>query len=222
MAPASSLWIFFGLVFGIVLLPGLDMACVLASSLGGGRRAGLASVGGIATAAVAHVAIGALGVAAILGVVPGLFNALLVLGAVYIAWIGLALARNGVTLAGSFGGASGEGGAARQAASAAATAYRRGMVTNLLNPKAYVFMLAVFPQFVRQEWGPVWAQAIVLGAIIIVTQLAVYSPLALGAAQARGWLVDRPQALAYVGRGIGLLLIAVALVSLFEGWRGAA
>ena len=38
MAPASSLLIFFGLVFGIVLLPGLDMACVLASSLGGGRR----------------------------------------------------------------------------------------------------------------------------------------------------------------------------------------
>ena len=221
MAPASSLWIFFGLVFGIVLLPGLDMACVLASSLGGGRRAGLASVGGIATAAVAHVAIGALGIAAILGVVPGLFNALLVLGAAYIAWIGLALARSGVTLAGSFGSASGEGGAAGRAANAVTTAYRRGMVTNLLNPKAYVFMLAVFPQFVREEWGPVWAQAIVLGAIIIVTQLAVYSPLALAAAQARGWLVDRPQALVYVGRGIGILLIAVALVSLFEGWRGA-
>lgn len=221
MAPASSLWIFFGLVFGIVLLPGLDMACVLASSLGGGRRAGLASVGGIATAAVAHVVIGALGIAAILGVVPGLFNALLVLGAAYVAWIGLTLARSGVTLMGNFGCAAGGSAAAGWAANAVATAYRRGMVTNLLNPKAYVFMLAVFPQFVREEWGPVWAQAAVLGAIIIATQLAVYSPLALAAAQARGWLVDRPQALARVGRGIGLLLIAIALVSLIEGWRGA-
>ena len=221
MAPASSLWIFFGLVFGIVLLPGLDMACVLASSLGGGRRAGLASVGGIATAAVAHVVIGALGIAAILGVVPGLFNALLVLGAAYVAWIGLTLARSGVTLMGNFGCAAGGSAAAGWAANAVATAYRRGMVTNLLNPKAYVFMLAVFPQFVREEWGPVWAQAAVLGAIIIATQLAVYSPLALAAARARGWLVDRPQALARVGRGIGLLLIAIALVSLLEGWRGA-
>lgn len=221
MAPASSLWIFFGLVFGIVLLPGLDMACVLASSLGGGRRSGLAAVGGIATAAVAHVVIGALGVAAILGVVPGLFNALLVVGAAYIAWIGLALVRSGVTLVGNFDGAPGESAAAGWAAKAMATAYRRGMVTNLLNPKAYVFMLAVFPQFVRQEWGPVWAQATVLGAIIIATQLAVYGPLALAAAQARGWLACRPRALAQVGRGIGVLLIAIALVSLLEGWRAA-
>ena len=67
-------------------------------------------------------------------------------------------------------------------------AFRRGMLTNLLNPKAYVFMLAVFPQFVRPEWGPIWMQAVVLGAIIIATQLAVYSPIALAAARARHWL----------------------------------
>ena len=222
MAPASSLWIFFGLVFGIVLLPGLDMACVLASSLGGGRRAGLASVGGIATAAVAHVVIGALGIAAILGVVPSLFNGLLLLGAAYIAWIGLALARSGMTLAGAFGNSAAMVGGVPGGAAVGiplVTAFRRGMLTNLLNPKAYVFMLAVFPQFVRPEWGPIWMQAVVLGAIIIVTQLAVYSPIALAAARARQWLAARPRVLAEVGRAIGLLLIAVALYSTFEGWR---
>lgn len=217
MAPASSLWIFFGLVFGIVLLPGLDMACVLASSLGGGRRAGLASVGGIATAAVAHVVIGALGIAAILGVVPSLFNGLLLLGAAYIAWIGLALARSGMTLAGAFG----NGAALVSGGIPLVLAFRRGMLTNLLNPKAYVFMLAVFPQFVRPEWGPIWMQAVVLGAIIIATQLAVYSPIALAAARARHWLAARPRVLAEVGRAIGLLLIAVALYSTIEGWRAA-
>ena len=222
MAPASSLWIFFGLVFGIVLLPGLDMACVLASSVAGGRRAGLASVGGIATAGVAHVVIGALGIAAILGVMPSLWNALLLLGAAYIAWIGIALARNGMTLSGAFG----SGTAVMDGVPGAAAvgiplviAFRRGMLTNLLNPKAYVFMLAVFPQFVRPEWGPIWMQAVVLGAIIIVTQLAVYSPIALAAARARQWLAARPRVLAEVGRAIGLLLIAVALYSTFEGWR---
>ncbi|MBP7243490.1 MAG: hypothetical protein KBA23_15850, partial [Amaricoccus sp.] len=63
MTPAAHLWVYFGLVFGIILLPGLDMACVLGCTLGGGRRAGLASIAGIVTGAVAHVVIGGLGVA---------------------------------------------------------------------------------------------------------------------------------------------------------------
>ncbi len=213
MASVSHLWLFFVLVFGIVLLPGIDMACVLGCTLGGGRRAGLASIGGIATAAVAHVAIGGLGLAAILLVMPALFNALLVVGAAYVAWIGISLLRSGALF---------DAGASPAAGVALPTAYRRGMLTNLLNPKAYAFMLAVFPQFVRREWGPIWLQAAVLGAIIVATQLSVYGTVVLAAARARGWLAARPRALARIGRGVGLLLLAVALFSAIEGWRGPA
>lgn len=211
MTSMAHLWLFFVLVFGIVLLPGLDMACVLGCTLGGGRRAGLASIGGIVTAAVAHVAIGGLGLAAILLVMPALFNALLVVGAAYVAWIGLSLLRSGALF-----DASG----AQAAAVAVPTAYRRGMLTNLLNPKAYAFMLAVFPQFVRREWGPVWLQASVLGAIIVATQFSVYGAVVLAASRARGWLAARPRALAAIGRGVGLLLLAVAIWSAVEGWKG--
>ncbi len=210
MDSLSHLWIFFVLVFGIVLLPGLDMACVLACSLGGGRRAGLAAVGGIASAAVAHVAIGGAGLAAILGVMPVLFNALLLVGAAYVAWIGFSLARSGAVFdAGSVGAA----------ALSPPAAYRRGLLTNLLNPKAYAFMLAVFPQFVRKEWGPLWVQAVVLGGIIIATQVSVYGTVVIAAARARGWLACRPRMLATLGRGVGLLLLAAALLSAIEGWR---
>lgn len=211
MAAVSHLWIFFGLVFGIVLLPGLDMACVLGCTLGGGRRAGLASIGGIVTAAVAHVAIGGLGLAAVLLVLPALFNTLLVVGAAYVAWIGLALLRSGALF---------DAGTPQAAAAVTlATAYRRGMLTNLLNPKAYAFMLAVFPQFVRKEWGPVALQAAALGAIIVATQFSVYGAIVLAAARARGWLAERPRALALIGRSVGLLLLAVALFSAIEGWK---
>lgn len=210
MVPASHLWVFFLLVFGIVLLPGLDMACVLACTLGGGRRAGLASLGGIVTAAMAHVAIGGMGIAAILLVMPGLFNALLVAGAAYVAWIGLAMVRRGALF---------ETRGVGEAAVALPTAYRRGMLTNLLNPKAYAFMLAVFPQFVRAEWGAVPLQAAALGAIIVATQLAVYGTIVLAAGRARHWLAERPRTLALVGRGVGLLLLVVALFSALEGWR---
>jgi len=207
MEHSPHLWLFFLLVLGVVLLPGLDMACVLGSTLAAGRRAGLAAVGGIVAGGVVHVAVAGTGVAVALAAAPSLFNGLLLAGALYVAWIGVALARHGVAFAGA-------------AAPAGAAWFRRGALTNLLNPKAYAFMLAVFPQFVRAELGPVWRQALLLGAIISVTQAGVYGALVAGAARARDWAEGRPGALAALGRGVGAVLIAAALVTLASAWRG--
>ena len=52
----SHLWLFFLMVLGIIVLPGLDMAFVLASSLTSGRRAGLVAVAGIVAGGMCHVA----------------------------------------------------------------------------------------------------------------------------------------------------------------------
>ena len=89
MAQTAHLWLFFVLVFGVVLLPGLDMAYVLASALVGGRRAGLAATGGIVAGGIVHVTMGALGIMAVLRLFPTAFNAVLLAGALYIGWIGL-------------------------------------------------------------------------------------------------------------------------------------
>jgi threonine/homoserine/homoserine lactone efflux protein len=208
MAPIAHLSLFFGLVFGIVVLPGMDMAFILASTLAAGRRAGLCGVAGLVAGAVCHVTMGALGVAVILRTSPAAFNLLLVAGALYVAWIGVSLVRQGMVLAPVDAGA----------ASGAAT-FRRGALTNLLNPKAYVFMLAVFPQFVRPEWGPVWSQAVVLWTIIAVTQTAVYGALVLGAAGSRTWLDSNPRGQRALARGVGALLCGAALVTLVGSWR---
>ncbi len=80
-------------------------------------------------------------------------------------------------------------------------------------------MLAVFPQFLHAEYGPLWSQSLVLWLIIAITQLAVYGGLALAAAQARGWLVRRPDAGMVTARVVGVVLIGVALFTGFEGWR---
>jgi threonine/homoserine/homoserine lactone efflux protein len=141
--------------------------------------------------------------------VPGLFNALLVAGSLYLAWIGLSLLRAGAAFAGD--GQAGAG--------SLVLAFRRGMITNLLNPKAYAFMLAVFPQFVSAGRGSIAMQALPLLAIIVVTQIVVYGAVVLAAAGARGWLVGHPRALAGVGRTVGAFLIAAAAVSAWEGWK---
>jgi threonine/homoserine/homoserine lactone efflux protein len=94
MTETTHLWLFFVLVFGVVLLPGLDMAYVLASALIGGRRAGMAATAGIVAGGVVHVTMGALGIMAVLRLFPAAFNAVLLAGALYIAWIGISLLRS--------------------------------------------------------------------------------------------------------------------------------
>lgn len=212
MPDAALLWLFFCFVFGIIVVPGMDMTFVLANALAGGRRLGLYATAGVVAGGVVHVVVGALGVGAVLKLIPALYNVLLLVGALYIAWIGLCLLRSGASL--------GAIPAARSRSPAAA--FRQGMLTCLLNPKAYLFMFAVFPQFLRPEAGEIWLQAAILGVIIAVTQFGVYGGLAIAAGGGRGALAGHPRAEAALARAVGALLIVVAALTLLEGWRSLA
>jgi threonine/homoserine/homoserine lactone efflux protein len=209
MSHAADLSLFAVLVFGIVVLPGLDMAFVMGSSLAAGRRHGLAAVAGIAAGGVCHVVMTTLGISVLLKVIPAAFNALLLAGALYIAWIGISLLRADSAFGVQAGGST----------MSAWTTFRRGALTSLMNPKAYLFMLAVFPQFLHAEYGPLWSQALALWVIIAVTQVTVYGAVALAAAQARGWLVRKPAAGMVAARVVGVVLVGAALLTGFEGWH---
>jgi threonine/homoserine/homoserine lactone efflux protein len=200
---------FFVLVFGVILLPGLDMAFVLASSLVDGRRGGLAATAGIVAGGVFHVAMGALGIVAVLRLIPAAFNIVLLAGAVYIAWIGFSLLKSGAAL----------GDPSRDRARSRGATFRQGMITSLLNPKAYLFTLAVLPQFLKPEYGDIGAQAVVLWLIIAITQVVIYGAMAMAGDQVRVWFVERPAANTALARGVGVLLFATAAYTALEGWR---
>ena len=210
MSDYGHLWVFALFVLGIMILPGLDMAFVMGSSLIAGRRHGMAAVAGIVCGGICHVVMTTLGIGVLLKLIPGAFNALLLAGALYIAWIGVSLLRSD--------SAFGMHDEARNAASAWTT-FRRGALTCLMNPKAYLFMLAVFPQFLRAEYGPLWSQALALWIIIALTQVAVYGAIAIAAARARGWLARKPAAGILIARVVGAVLIGAALFAGLEGWR---
>lgn len=211
MDSLAHLWLFFLMVLGIIILPGMDMAFVLASSLKGGRGAGLMAVAGIVSGGAVHVAASALGIGLLLQILPGLFNAILLAGAAYIAWIGISLLRSS-SLAGALP-------SARSAGTPWAT-FRQAVLTCLLNPKAYLFMFAVFPQFFRPQLGAVWTQAFVLGVIIALTQAAVYGAVALAAGGAASGLGDRPRLQVMIVRAAGAMLIVGAALTALEGWNG--
>ncbi|MFC5740596.1 LysE family translocator [Dyella tabacisoli] len=210
MTHYAHLWLFFAVVFGVIALPGLDMAFVLGSALSGGRRKGMAAVGGIVAGGVCHVTMTALGIGMLLKLIPGVFNAVLLAGALYIAWIGLSLLRS----------TSGFDASVSPVVRPQRATFWQGMFTALLNPKAYLFMLAIFPQFLRPAYGALWVQALVLWGIIAITQFVVYGGIALTADAVRAWLKQRPSSNMLATRWVGILLIAAALFTGVEGWRG--
>ena len=210
MNDTAHLWLYFLVVFGIIVLPGLDMAFVVANALVGGNRAGFAAVAGVVAGGVVHVAMGALGIAAVLTLWPAIFNAMLVAGALYIGWTGwmLLCSSEGFALS------------ARTAVIPERRAiFVKGMTTCLLNPKAYVFMLAVFPQFLAPGNGPLWIQASALGVITALTQAAVYGTAALLAMRASRWINGNPGAQVNAARGVGAVLIVAALLTGVRGWQ---
>jgi threonine/homoserine/homoserine lactone efflux protein len=196
---ASPLWLYFLLVAGIIALPGMDMAFVLASALTGGRRNGLAAVSGLVAGGWIHVAFGALGIGLLLQAAPGLFRLLLVAGSAYVAWIGWSLLRGGVAL--------GEQTTSERPLHAT---FGRAVATCLLNPKAYLFTLAVFPQFLRGGGAAVAPQVLAMAAITSATQVAVYGSLAVAAGRARLWLRGNPATQRALGRGVGAMLVLAA------------
>lgn len=204
---AQALWLYTILVFGIILVPGMDMFYILANALTGGRRLGLAALAGVMLGGAVHALFGTLAVGVLAQLPTQLFQAMILAGALYMAWIGFTLLRSTITVSGI----------GRATTRTDWAAFRQGTITCLLNPKAYLFVLAVFPQFVRTDFGPVWSQALMLGIITVFMQGAVYGALALAAGRGRDALVGNPAATIWISRSCGALFVVAAV---FTAWHG--
>jgi threonine/homoserine/homoserine lactone efflux protein len=205
----EHLWLFAVLVFGIVVLPGADMAYVLANAVAGGTRAGFIAIAGIVTGGVAHVAASALGIGLLLQQFPNAFNALLIAGCMYVFWMGFVLLR----------GRAQSLELTTHGAAPSQQIFLRALVTCLLNPKAYAFMFAVFPQFLRADKGPIALQAVAMSAMIAINQIVVYGGVCLLAARTRHSVGQNVKAQTLFTRTVGGLLLLTAAWAVLSGWR---
>ncbi|MDP2698454.1 LysE family translocator [Thalassospira sp.] len=207
MTYAENLWLFFLLLSGIIIVPGMDMFFVIANSLTNGRRAGLSATAGIMLGGVYHTLLGAVGIGVLLAIAPWLLNVMLFAGATYMVWIGITLIKSAITVD--------HIGSAR--AASLWVAFRQGAVTCMLNPKAYLFIFAVYPQFIRPHYGPLWAQALIMGILTAATQLVIYGGLALAAGSGKNFLTGRPGATILIGKAAGFLFVGVAVITAWQG-----
>ena len=74
------------------------------------------------------------------------------------------------------------------------TAFVKGLLTNLLNPKALLFCSVLLPQFVRPAAGPVALQMVELGLVLLAIGACFDIVYAIGAARIAGWMRAHPLA----------------------------
>jgi threonine/homoserine/homoserine lactone efflux protein len=90
-------------------------------------------------------------------------------------------------------------------------------MTNLLNPKAYAFMLAVFPSFLHSDGTGLALRGAELSGITAATQIAVYGAAAVAALHAHRRFGPSPASQAWTRRAVGVIMIASAAI-LARGW----
>lgn len=195
MISAHLLAVFIAALLVVYALPGPDMALVLQTSIGRGVRSGFAAAGGLGLARATHVTLSACGAAALLRNAPWLYDVVRYGGAVYLAWVGIQIFRSPAF---ALPAAGNEGGTAGTMAGAGArplrAAFVKGLLTNLLNPKALLFCSVLLPQFVRPEAGPVALQMIELGVVLLAIGACFDVMYAVGAARIAGWMRAHPLA----------------------------
>lgn len=136
---------FLGLMvaFGIsAVIPGADFAMVLRQSIAHGRKAALFTSGGIATAILVHGSYTLLGMGVIVSQSILLFDILKYIGAAYLLYLAIA------TLRGPSPQPPTDLEDHNPRAATAWGAFALGFLTNLLNPKAVLFFLALFTTLV--------------------------------------------------------------------------
>ncbi|WP_433478896.1 LysE family translocator [Spirillospora sp. CA-142024] len=168
----------------INVVPGLDTFLVLRTSVAQGRRCGLAAALGILTGCAVWGLATAAGLTALLTASHVAYDVVRVCGAAYLVWLGAtalwrARKKTGeevrpepVVVAGRL------------------AAFRAGVGTNLLNPKAGVFYMSLVPQFMPHG-APVFGTTVLFTAIDVV-ELAVWYWIVSGAAAALGERLRRP------------------------------
>ncbi|HJR31655.1 MAG TPA: LysE family translocator [Pseudomonas sp.] len=200
----TELWLFFMALAVVYLLPGPDMILLLQTGARQGKGAALATALGLGVARGCHVALAALGLAALFKTAPWTFDVIRLAGAAYLLWIGIQCLRT--TMLPSLNGTDATTDKPRWP-----DAILRGLLTNLLNPKALLFCSVLLPQFINPQAGPVLAQFATLGMMLVGVGLLFDSAYALVGAALGRWLQRSPSAQRVQQWLFGSLLIGFAV-----------
>ncbi len=195
----------------IIIVPGPSVMFTLARGVAWGRAVAVLTVLGNSLGAFTLSVVVAVGLGPLLTRSKTLSIVLQLAGGLYLLWLGFEAFRHRHVYAQGMSVRDGQ-------PPSKFTVVRQGFIVGVLNPKALVFFVAVFPHFVNRTNGSVTVQLVIFGALFSV--MAFFSDGTWGviAGTARQWLSGVPSrlvALRTVGACVMMALGAVIMVSVF-------
>ena len=203
---SAQIGIFLAAALILALTPGPGIMYVMARTLAGGTRDGMASILGTAVGGLIHVAVAAAGLSALLAASARAFLAVKYVGAIYLVFLGArailtASRRSNIPATPAHGGRK---------------VFFEGILTEALNVKTALFFLAFIPQFVDHELS-LAPQFAVLGLVCVFFNTAVDVLVVLLASRLAGYFRESPKPARYMSYGSGTVLLGLgAYVALSE------
>jgi leucine efflux protein len=185
----------------IVLLPGPNSLFVLSVAARRGVRPGYGAAFGVFAGDTVLMTLAALGTASLLKTVPALFIAIKVVGASYLAWVGIQL------LIGAVRRWRGELPQAQASDADLSRPFRKALVISLLNPKAILFFVSFFIQFVDPAYAWPGLSFLALGAIAQTCSALYLSVLIFAGARLAAAFAARRRTASVATSGVGALFL---------------
>jgi threonine/homoserine/homoserine lactone efflux protein len=182
----------------LALTPGPGIMYVMARTLSGGARDGIASVLGTAIGGFIHVAVAAVGLSALLAASAKAFLAIKYVGALYLLYLGVraivtARRKSEIPVVVAHGGRK---------------AFVEGILTEALNVKTALFFLAFIPQFIDHRLS-VPPQFVTLGLICVVLNTSVDFLVVLLSSRLAQYFRGSAKPAKYMNYGSGTVLLGL-------------
>jgi threonine/homoserine/homoserine lactone efflux protein len=154
----------------LAITPGPGVVYIVTRTLSQGRKAGFASVGGIAAGSLGNAAVASIGLAAVFALSAAVFAVVKLAGAGYLIYLGIRALRTQPAAE------------TKEIIRPVSTIrlLRDGFFVALLNPKTALFFAALLPQFIDPD-GSALAQSLILGCVFVAIALCTDSLYALTA-----------------------------------------
>lgn len=190
------LWSFILASILIELTPGPNMTWLAVLGAGRGRATALAAVAGICLGLAIAALVAGLGLTAVMLQFPALFQVLRWAGTLYLLYLAWDAWNDG-------------NGEISHTNATRGVAFRQGLISNILNPKAYLFYAAMLPQFISGEMA-IGLEVALLSAIYVAIATFIHAGIALLSGSLATFLEVSPHATT-IRRGLALLIAAAAI-----------
>lgn len=199
-----------GLVL-IILLPGPNSLYVLSVAARKGTRTGYRAAAGVFTGDTVLMTLAALGAASLLQTTPVLFMIVKYAGAGYLTWMAIGMLRAARSLWRSRGEEPAPAGDAGQPAGPAENPYRRALIISLFNPKAILFLISFFVQFVDPAYAYPALSFVVLGTLLQLSSFLYLTTLIFGGTRLAAAFRSRRRLSAGATSAAGALFLGFAV-----------